>query len=159
VKKDAFLIALAAVASTGELVWQRSYDSSLHDFDGPVIEMRAGSIVFGGTAGSWDEWAEPFLVEIDDEGDILWQRSYRLPGLSFISNLIESFDGGLIAVGNTGGAEACDLIGDASFPVRDGVGRVVTTNGVERPTEFTVSDADIPRAVANAAPRLECAGE
>ena len=98
--QDIWLLKLTA---NGDIVWQKTYGGGAWDFANFVQQTSDGGyIVAGGTssfgAGEKDVW----LLKLDENGIVTWQKTYG--GVTFESATSvqqTSPDGGYIVVGTT----------------------------------------------------------
>lgn len=86
--------------AAGELIWQKIYGPTTPepaDWYLNVIQTKAG----GGYIAAGARFARHLLiVELDDAGNIVWQKTYRAPGDEVtLNDLCVTADGGFIAVG------------------------------------------------------------
>jgi gliding motility-associated-like protein len=59
-----------------------------------LLETASGELFLGGSSG---DPARPFLMKLDEKGDILWSRSYETPMSCLFGQLLELSDGNLLA--------------------------------------------------------------
>jgi len=88
---DAWIIKLDA---DGIPIWQKAFGGIYKDVANVVIETTDGSIVFAGyrsygTSGPYKAW----IVKLDSEGTIIWEKIYDQAGISYIK---QTEDGGYI---------------------------------------------------------------
>ena len=103
--------------STGNIVWQNSIGGSL--VDRPQISFQAadGGFIMGGYSfsgisgdktqpnqGVTDNW----IVKLDSNGNVLWDKSYGGSDSDVLRNLIQTADGGYLA----GGYSKSNISGD-----------------------------------------------
>lgn len=85
---------LARCASTGELEWETSIgDPGFDDYANSFIRLRDGSYVIGAIANGM------LLRHIDEQGEILWERSLVGTGVYGAMELLELDDGGFLIAG------------------------------------------------------------
>ncbi len=103
--QDAWLTKLSP---EGEVLWSRCYGSYFDDKFTTVIAKPNGHILAGGYVhegtgdvtehfGSADFW----LVEVDENGELLWQKSYGDASVDFLEEIIEAGDGNYLLLGNS----------------------------------------------------------
>jgi len=109
VNQDAWLVKLASTGTTA--VWQKTYGGSDVDRAADVIETSDGDLVMAGTSYSFqvvglsmDAW----VTKLDSSGNVIWQNAYGTATDDYVSAIIETSDGGLVLVGNTGGSSVAD---------------------------------------------------
>lgn len=99
---------LAKLDQNGNLVWSRCYGTFDDDqfnavFAKPDGHYLAGGYSYGGSGdvpeanGSFDPW----LIEVDANGDLVWQKNFGDPSVEFISEIIASGDGNYFLLCNT----------------------------------------------------------
>ena len=95
----------------GRLVWQQTYGGGAHDEGRAIVETADGGYgVCGKTEswprpGAWDEIADVYLVRLDGEGRVLWERTYgTAEEYEWGASLVEEPDGGFVVAGVTGPA-------------------------------------------------------
>lgn len=91
----------------GELLWEKTFGGALDDQLMDATAVDGGYILTGHSPsgvsgekseearGEWDYW----LVKIDDQGDILWDKTYGGAGTDQVAKTIELADGGLLVHG------------------------------------------------------------
>ncbi len=101
-------IWLAKLDASGALVWQRCYGGSLTDSSWDIKATPDGGYIVVGesqssdgdltsNAGAGDYW----ILKIDADGDIQWQRSYGGSSFDGASSVALTSDGGYIVNGYT----------------------------------------------------------
>ncbi|NIR38509.1 MAG: hypothetical protein GWO22_21815, partial [Actinobacteria bacterium] len=70
------------VAADGTLLWQRALvgngDVGASIFSG--MADPSGGVVLAGTVGDYQDEVDAFIVKVDASGEIVWQRSWGVPG-------------------------------------------------------------------------------
>ncbi|MGQ4891468.1 MAG: hypothetical protein ACP6IP_03165 [Candidatus Njordarchaeia archaeon] len=96
-----FKLWLLKVDENGDLVWNRTYGEDLswsfsivQAADGGYIV--AGSIYFNDSRGS-DVW----LLKVDENGSVVWNRTYGGDGSDKAFSIIQATDGGYVVAGST----------------------------------------------------------
>jgi len=103
--------------STGAIVWQNSIGGSLVDRPQMAFQAADGGYVMGGYSfsgisgdktqanqGVTDNW----IVKLDSNGNVLWDKSYGGSDSDVLRNLIQTADGGYLA----GGYSKSNISGD-----------------------------------------------
>ncbi|NEX16727.1 MAG: hypothetical protein C1943_08880 [Halochromatium sp.] len=114
--EDALLFKLN---HNGEVLWQRAvgeYDRN--DWAEVVKQTPAGTHIVAGVTRSFGEGSsgdrnEIFLLEVDTNGNVLWQRTYGSvfpdnPREDDVNDLIVTTDGGYLLVGSTENSDGQD---------------------------------------------------
>ncbi|MDR2353255.1 MAG: T9SS C-terminal target domain-containing protein [Deltaproteobacteria bacterium] len=98
--------------SHGNMLWQKSLGGSLWDYANAIkITLDGGYIIAGdsssndgdvkGNHGGRDYW----IVKIDSQGEIKWQKSFGGRGLESARDIQQTFDSGFIIVGESSSNE------------------------------------------------------
>jgi hypothetical protein len=96
------------IDAEGTLEWRRYYGGTNNDRAHAVAEAHTGGFVMAGfsesedydisnSKGSYDFW----VVKINEEGELLWERSYGGSGIEVSYDIIATADGAYVVVGNT----------------------------------------------------------
>jgi hypothetical protein len=96
------------VDTAGEIIWQRALGGSNIDVAEGISQTLDGGFIVAGTIysndgdasfnhGSTDLW----LVKLDMAGAVVWQRSYGGSSADHASSVIQTADGGYLAIGET----------------------------------------------------------
>ncbi len=95
---------LVRLDSEGTELWNRSYGRpAAYDEASSVQQTSDGCFIVSGLAQSVPGNVEgPFLMKVDENGEILWLHTYHLIQYNSIFNVRETSDGGFIAVGRVG---------------------------------------------------------
>jgi len=161
---DAWILHLD---TAGNVLWQKTYGGSLNDHLYTMEKTTDQYVLIGGTEsfGNGDE--DGWIVVLDDQGEILWQKTYGGTNDDGFSDIKLDDDGALLAVGsvnrytvsdvefanawllkldsNGNTDEPCDLINDSDATVTD-------TNVVPVDTAVTIETVNI--SVVSAQPTV-----
>lgn len=95
---DALLIR---TNSDGEILWEKSFGGEDWDFFNQVkIVSTGGFIIAGQTFSSGEPGGNAWLVRLDDEGEVIWERTLGGSGLHTGMSASEVPDNGFIIVGS-----------------------------------------------------------
>ena len=109
---------LVRIDALGELIWQRSYGGSSVEWSNGIVAVANGYVMAGSTdssdgditgyqGGFYDYW----LIRVDLEGELIWQRCLGGPGDDRAGALDATADGGYIVAGlsssNGGDVTSC----------------------------------------------------
>jgi len=98
-KADIFLIKTNA---NGDIMWQKSYGGSLHEFAYAVSQTTDGGYVVVGSTESYAVGIDDvFLIKTDSVGNLLWSNSYGGPDYEEGKAVIQLYDKGFLIVGYT----------------------------------------------------------
>lgn len=97
------------LTSSGAVVWQKAYGGPGEDQAEAVRQTSDGGyIVTGHTAsfgaGSWDAW----VLKLDANGNVMWEKTYGGTGTDTALSIQETSDGGFVVAGNNGSFGAGD---------------------------------------------------
>ncbi len=107
--EDAWIVR---VDNAGELIWQKPYGGSDDDIFYSCILLQEGGYLFAGVShsddgdvtynqGDGDFW----LVKTDSSGSIEWQKTYGGSSIDKAFSVVQYYDGGYLAVGETGSTD------------------------------------------------------
>ncbi|MBA3647268.1 MAG: T9SS type A sorting domain-containing protein [Chitinophagales bacterium] len=109
------------IDSYGKILWQRTYGGSASEYPNSIIPLSNGEYIFGCVSYSKDGdvtghhgstlFGDAWAVDIDGEGNIIWEKSYGGSGSEGISSIIQSNDGNFVFVG-TGSSTDGDVTGN-----------------------------------------------
>ncbi|MBN8643357.1 MAG: T9SS type A sorting domain-containing protein [Flavobacteriales bacterium] len=93
--------------SLGDILWQKCYGGSLHDYSTSVIETSDGNFIVNGytnstdgditsSFGSYDAW----IIKFNDNGDIIWSKTLGSIESDYSRAIHTTSDNGLIVAGD-----------------------------------------------------------
>ncbi|WP_289645359.1 hypothetical protein [Maribacter aestuarii] len=96
------------INETGDLQWRGYFGGTNNDRSHAVVQSDDGGFVMVGftessdydisnSQGSYDYW----MVKVDDNGNLLWERSFGGSGIEISFDIENTNDGGYIVAGNT----------------------------------------------------------
>jgi hypothetical protein len=110
---NGFDIRILKLNSSGEVIWDQTLGGMKDDWVRSVVETRDGGHALAGYtdsqgAGLYDVW----LVKLDADGALLWERTYGDTANEWSRAVVEMPDGGLALAGDTYsmGAGAADVL-------------------------------------------------
>lgn len=84
--------------NTGEIIGLSSFGGIYHDAFSTIKPTQDGNFILAGytrsTTGS--EESRPWVVKVNREGQIIWSKTYNLPGTSLTCNMAEANNGGFV---------------------------------------------------------------
>ncbi len=103
-------VYLIKTDSSGDSLWTKTYGGAKSDEGNVVQETYDGGYIIGGSTSSFGVDRSAFyLIKIDVDGNVIWEKTYGEVDSYFFYSLQETSDGGYIAVG------ARDLASSPSF--------------------------------------------
>jgi len=102
-----FDIYLIKINPGGDINWARQYKGSRRDFGRCVQQTSDGGyIIVGWTQPSFEYDCDIYLIKTDENGNILWTRTYGGPDYDWGHSVQQTSDGGYV-IGGTFGADPC----------------------------------------------------
>jgi hypothetical protein len=90
------------INTKGEVVWNRTYRVGDRDLVESIISAEGGGFILAGSTVSGEyPYSHPLLLKIDDEGEAIWNRSYREVEARLLS--VVEIDRDLVAAGYISG--------------------------------------------------------
>ena len=104
VGNDAWIMKLDA---NGVVAWQKAYGGTGRDFTSPVQQtLDGGYIVVGWTYSFGNGGVDLWLFKLDENGNIVWQKTYGGTGNEYGWFVQQTSDGGYIVAGETSSSGA-----------------------------------------------------
>ncbi|MFA6571430.1 MAG: hypothetical protein WCT77_09355, partial [Bacteroidota bacterium] len=120
-----FAVSSALQSQTASLQWLKSQGGSDEDFTNCIIETSDNNYVIAGTSSSVDGdlvgitaygGRDAWLLKVDkNNGNILWQNRFGGAGLDQITCVVQTTDGGYIAIGTTASTSLPNFHGSGSY--------------------------------------------
>jgi S-layer homology domain len=130
----AFVVATSAAQAASPGSWSLLFgNGQLYGESGnAVVRTAGGGYAVAGVSGS----GAFSLIQLDETGDVQWQRSYASPGINgYVSGLAQAADGGFVVAGTT--PASCS----AAWVVKtDPLGNVVWANSYATDNGLGVGD-------------------
>lgn len=97
-RDDVYLVKTDA---NGDVVWTRAYGGSSWDWGESVVQASGGYLIAGGTYSFGAGASDVYLIRTDDNGDILWTRTFGGTDLDVGCSVHQTPDDGFIIAGWT----------------------------------------------------------
>jgi len=114
---------------SGEIHWQKTYSGDKADYAHSIQQTNDGGYIVAGTTysfglGDRDIW----VLKLDTNGDVEWQKTYGGYGIEEAYSIVETYDGGYSVAGFTASYGA----GDRDFLVL----KLLSNGNIGLPCEF-----------------------
>ncbi len=159
-------IWILKLTSIGDIEWQRTYGGTSDDWSGRIRETSDGGYIVQGYTNSYGAGlTDGWVLKLDSNGDIEWQRTYGGNIDDYVAEIRETSDGRYIAAGNTTSGRSmghdlwmlklsddgniypfCEIIGSSNAVITD-------TNVFPLDTDITPKTTDVTPQSTNDTPR------
>jgi len=85
----------------GDILWQKSYGGSSFDYGTSVRQISDGYIVAGNTFSFGEGECDIWLLQLDGDGEITWQKTYGGSSFDWSFHLQQNLDGQYLIAGDT----------------------------------------------------------
>ncbi len=85
------------VSNEGEVLWTEFYGDNFRQHCYAVIELKNGNFLLAGFDREGGGSEVGYLIEIDSEGEVIWEENYREERYQVFSSIRETDDGYLLA--------------------------------------------------------------
>jgi len=97
--RDVYVLKLN---SDGSLAWQKTFGGSDYDYALSVTQTTDGGyIVAGSTASFGAGWEDAYVLKLNSDGSLAWQKTFGGNGYDFADSVTQTADGGYIVAGLT----------------------------------------------------------
>ncbi len=100
--------SLIRVNNAGSLVWERTYGGTQFDAAQAVVQSSDGGFFVVGNSKSSDLDAnfnsgenDIWVIKTDQEGNLVWQKSFGGLGIDFGFDIVENSEGDILVVGES----------------------------------------------------------
>ncbi len=97
-KEDVYLVR---TDSRGEVLWTKTYGGDGQDNGWAILETEDGGFVLFGFTSSFGAEVDMYLVRVDAQGDLLWERTFGGPKSEYGWAMAPTSDGGYVLAGQT----------------------------------------------------------
>ncbi len=157
--------------SDGSIAWQKTYGGPGEDWASSFQQTRDGGYIVAGVtysfgAGNDDIW----VLKLDTDGNIEWQRTYGSPSYEWGNSIQQTSDGGYVVAGHgpgpsgffilkldsNGDIPGCSLVGMSNATVKDTNATVMDTNVTGIDTNIIVLTTNVSLVATNAKTETLC---
>ena len=116
-------VYLVRTNSSGELLWSKTYGGSSPDYGYSVKQTTDGGYIIAGYTSSFGAGqSDVYLLKTDDNGDILWSKTYGGNSSDYGYSVWQTTDEGYIVAGYT---ESFGVAGDVYVIRTDSTGNLI----------------------------------
>lgn len=120
--------------------WVKTYGSIDWEWAVSIQQTSDGGYILAGSTDSSDDNGDILVIKLDWRGDVLWQKSYGGEGWEWVSNILQTSDGGYILAGST---DTSDSNGDIWVIKLDDSGKIswqksYSHEGLEWPSSIQI---------------------
>ncbi len=136
------LVVSGANSAEPVVVWERTYGGNANDWANSIIETSDGYVVAGHTESKGAGGADAWIIKLDRNGNIVWDRTYGGSDWDWADSVIETSDGYYVVVGYTASKGAGS--GDAWVIKLDRDGNIVwdkTYGGSDWDRSFSITSS------------------
>jgi len=88
--------------ANGTVVWQKTYGGSWNESAKSIQQTSDGGYIVAGWTRSFGVgWDDFWVLKLDANGDVVWQKIYGGPGYDYANSIQQTSDGGYIVAGET----------------------------------------------------------
>ena len=95
-------VLVVKLSMEGDIVWEKTYGGDAHD-QGLYIEKRpdGGYLILGETESMGAGGRDLYLLQIDDEGELEWEKTFGGVRTEWAKDMISLADGGVLLIGES----------------------------------------------------------
>ncbi|GAG31817.1 unnamed protein product, partial [marine sediment metagenome] len=95
-------VLVVQLSMEGDIVWEKTYGGDAHD-QGMYIEKRpdGGYLILGETESMGAGGRDLYLLQVDDQGMLVWEKTFGGTGTEWAKDMIALADGGFLLIGET----------------------------------------------------------
>ena len=96
-------LCVVRVNDKGKSIWRKAFGGKKRDLAGAITKTSDGNLVIVGYGESFNKAGDKdaYLVKLDTNGKMLWQKAYGGDDAEMLLGVAATKDGGVIAVGST----------------------------------------------------------
>jgi len=96
------LVRYSSGSGGAKLVWQKTYYGKGYASAGSIQQTTDGGYIFVGSTSNWGSGEkDAWIIKLDPEGKIVWQKNYGGKGYDSAGSIQQTTDGGYILAGTT----------------------------------------------------------
>lgn len=97
-----FQVYVIKTNSSGGLIWEKNYGGGDLEYGYSIYELSDGNIIVSGYTASKGAGArDGYLIKMNSNGDLIWDKAYGYNRSDEFRSVVETAEGNLIAVGNS----------------------------------------------------------
>jgi len=85
----------------GDIQWQKTYGGPNHDYGVIIQSINDKSYLLSGFSSNGKGDSDIWLINIDKNGNVLWDKTYGGEGYDYINSIAQTSDKGYIIAGST----------------------------------------------------------
>jgi hypothetical protein len=98
-KNDIYVVKMD---SLGNLMWSKTYGGFLDDFGHSIDKTPDGNYIIAAHSLTYSkDYTDVCLIKIDEDGNVIWGRTYGLDKSDYANRVIVTKDGGFVLLGET----------------------------------------------------------
>ena len=95
-------VYLIKIDENGSMVWEKTYGGKKNDKANAITQTEDGSFIVAGDTESFSNgWSDAYLIKIDENGSMVWEKTYGGKNGDVVETIAKTEDGGFIVAGNT----------------------------------------------------------
>ena len=98
---------LVKLDKKGDIIWTKTYGGLGGDFDPSFTTTNDGGYAFLGSTYSFGAGHQAYLVRVDKDGNVLWSKTFGVPGTSYGGAIEPTKDGGFLVGTSSSLYSAC----------------------------------------------------
>lgn len=104
-------VYLLKIDGDGNLIFEKNFGKDGFDFGYGIKSLEDGGAIIVGNTNSFSEDTDVYIIKIDRDGNIIWEKHFGGKGSDSAFNIEKTFDGNFILVGgsNSKGFGGSDL--------------------------------------------------
>jgi hypothetical protein len=96
--KDVYIIK---IDRRGKKIWEKAYGGPKDDYAYSICKAKDGYIIVGGTRSFGAGNSDVFVLKINEDGDLIWQKTFGDKGFEEGWRITKDYEGNFLVVGRT----------------------------------------------------------